>query len=347
MAQTQAGRSAYHGLPPGYVKAQESTFVLLMTLVSAVLFATMLNWGFDPGIPDWGDLVVSVPWIIEHAVMTGAGFVMGGMALRTSITMAVSFRRGEFISGTINLIGAVLFGGPEVWASLVARAHNFPLADADKWLLMSLGFAVASSISPTLIIIAALPPLAGFFFGISQPVTEDETAEEIQRKADLKTARILANAKIRDARVQGYVKTASAATKQIVNQVKGAEEVQPLDPEEDGASSGETEAVSPRNRDRSNSGGSAPSGLPKGYWSWVQFSAFLKSTYGQDMDREKASGILKTIGKETRAEGVQGHPFIAHAKTCRSWASNQPFAKAIRLVAPPSSTEQERQAVNE
>jgi hypothetical protein len=188
---------AAHVLPRWVNYVIENWLLTCLLLAEAYLLGTLmtLGWGKDVEAPSaWG-------WY--HCIGVVLFFAAGA-------TAAVgAFKRHEWGFALFNFLGLLVFSSVEIWASLSERSSNLHPTPADNAVLDALGLHGAS-VSPTVVMVAALLPFASIYYGFSQQgrakVNEADLVEQEQVEAarlKRKLMRAQANAEIRKAQAQG------------------------------------------------------------------------------------------------------------------------------------------------
>jgi hypothetical protein len=209
----------FHVLPAWFETLQNTVFLSALILAEMFVNGLMMTFGIVPDIQNpatWG-----IFGTLGVIVMFAAGMLMGGMSVRCSSAFFVAAKEHDWGFALANLIGLVLFGVPEVWASLVERSTHLQVNAPDR-LAMSLTGNTNWGVTPTAILISIGLPLAAAYWGISSHKRPSKTPEQIAQEQRVKLAQLAYEeaveirtkekvARIREAQLRGAASTAATA----------------------------------------------------------------------------------------------------------------------------------------
>lgn len=187
-------RAAAHVLPRWIQFVQQNLFLTFLILAEAYLLGDLMQRGWVKDIEQWQQ------WGAYRGVgvvlFFAAGACAAGIALACSVKAAACFADGRWMTGLFNLFGLGLFAGSEIWASLSERSANLAPTPADQAVLSLLNVH-GIPVSPTVIVVALLLPVATIYYGFSQHKEEPETAEEQAARQQRKLAEAQYKAQLR------------------------------------------------------------------------------------------------------------------------------------------------------
>lgn len=166
-----------HILPDWYLGLQRHVFMPLLVLVTGSIMGQLLMQGF-------AYRTVLDTWTI--GISFALGLLFGGMTVLCSVGMVVQWRQGHrLVALTLLAPSAAFFALAELWAGIVARPALIPNR-ADQLVAGVLG-QHALPVTPTALLVAALPSVMGIIFGLLQldaaPTrTLDEERESLERR---------------------------------------------------------------------------------------------------------------------------------------------------------------------
>ena len=322
MAQQQMSRedrAAAHVLP-GWIQWVQSNLLLsFLLLAEAYLLGDLMQRGWVAhidNIPSWG---------IYHGVgvvlFFAAGATAAGIALSCSVKAAACFAESRFFMGLFNLFGLLLFATVEIWASLSERSANLAPTPADRAVLGLLHIPDLP-VSPTVVVVALLLPIATIYYGFSQHRPEIETAQERAERMQRERDETAHKMQIRALQAQGIGSILHAG----ITSAKGAVVAQ----ETPGNTTDETlDNESPR-----AGNDSGPANVVKmtkrGQWTSRQLKQYARDTYGVTLSDVEAQSAMRVLSKGKRS----GTSYVAPSRVGKTWVDE--------TVGAHSSSEQQR-----
>lgn len=342
-----------HVLPHWFQVLQDHGFLGLLVIAQGLVVGNMLASGlvgdtgnpFAGGVHDW---LHEATWVALFA----AGFIMGGMSVRTSAATFYWLFRHKGMA-LLNFLGCVLFVTVEIWAGLVARSAHSLMTAADVAALTWAGLAHPTlSISDVLTSVAI--PMAAMFWGFSAMKPAVKSAAEIAAEGAAKVAQAKANAAVRQAQAEGLAATFNAGKRallaredaQSANESDASSQRQDgdFDPNNPGGGLRALDASSQR-EDGSQEGvftigqKAGPSrklrtvgqvgGIPAGWLDKAGLVTWVRENLGVGISEPEALAFIKSQSSARQCspeERVQGRPWIAQKATTlqaarRKWAS--------------------------
>ncbi len=297
-------RAAAHVLP-GWIQWVQSNLLLsFLLLAEAYLLGDLMQRGWVAHIDNIGT------WGIYHGVgvvlFFAAGATAAGIALSCSVKAAACFADSRFFMGLFNLFGLLLFAVVEIWASLSERSANLAPTPADRAVLDLLHIPDLP-VSPTVVVVALLLPIATIYYGFSQHRPEVETHEERQERQTREREETAHRMQMAALKAQGIGTLIHAG---IVS-AKGA--VSPDETQDHAPSDTPDNGMARTPKD------SGPANVVKmakrGMWTSRQMKQYARDTYGVTLGDVEAQGAMKVLSKGRRS----GTSYIALSRIVRSW----------------------------
>ncbi len=200
-----------HTLPKWVVAIQDRFLLPLLIIGSGYVIGIMLITGWVPDLQNpstWG--VLKGLGVIAFFTI---GAAAGGLGLRLSYSAADAAQRKNWFQVFFFMVGVLLIGSFEIWASLSERSQNIKMTPADTWLLSVMGISPTVGISPTIIFIAFLPFVLTLYWGFAAktheqaPKAEIVDLEALKNQMEAKKIQAQANAEIRAMQVRNFGKT--------------------------------------------------------------------------------------------------------------------------------------------
>lgn len=264
-------------------------------------------------------------WVSAVVLAPAIGLAVSGVALALSQASSDAFGEGKIWRGLFTLSGLLLFGGIEVWASLVERSETVRPTAADTLILGAFNIPV-SALTPSVVVFAFLLPVAVVYVGFTNkpPTLEDGATWEEKQQRRVKAAQY--NAQVRAAAARGLgaaVAGGIKAAKATLSASDAAGINAALSTEDD------TSTLANANGDPQ---GQEPlpakvTRLPargKGLnWTAADLREYCQKEYGASLGEAEAVGIIKAMNKAKQLTGVAGAPWAAHRATVKAWADKR------------------------
>lgn len=315
-------RAAAHVLPRWIQWVQHNLFLTFLILAEAYLLGDLMQRGWVANIERWQD------WGVYHGIgvllFFAAGACAAGIALACSVKAAACFADGRIFSGLFNLFGLSLFAGSEIWASLSERSANLAPTPADKAVLDILHVGTLP-ISPTVVVVALLLPIATIYYGFSQHKPEVETTEEIQARQQRELLAAQHKAQIRQVKAAGLASAARAATQaafgskdQSLPDESGQASSDNPTGDDDGSAAviggkeGRVSGGKDRAPGRAGSGRGNLTVMPKNLLTADDLRQYLARETHTIISEQDALAFIKAQPSAERVIGIQGQPWAAN-----------------------------------
>lgn len=307
---TTTPRPNTHRLPEWMTWLQENVLLSFLVVTEGYLLGALFVMGWVANIEDpssWG-------WFhaIGVALFFGSGVTCGGIALRSSVTMAQCFGERRPLLGLANLVGLVVFSTADIWASLVERAAHLQPGPADTTVLNLLGASV-TAIGPTNLVISILLPFGIFFAGLSQPTEDPEAEARHEREHRLHMQKLRHDAEAMEVRAKGLKAGWNTLTAKV-DEVQGGDS----DPDNNGPQGGNTGSL-PSGEDGALAQGkersrlrSLPQPEPlKGRITATALVDWLSESLGVECSLADALAFIKSMPGSGPTKGIHGQPLSA------------------------------------
>jgi hypothetical protein len=249
------------------------------------------------------------------AVVAGAvGIAMAGLALKLSGMAAEMLATGHVIRGFATFLGVLALAIIETWAGIVERASLVGVGKADLLLADYTGIDAFRHIPTSVFMVSFLLPCLVLWYGwASRPpvvISAEEQAATHQKK--LADARFKAEMRaIQAGGLGAALRSAQAGITGKKDDALPASNDEGNSPVHDGDT---PENVTPFKPSR------VPGKKTARQWTSSDLQAYIRATYGRELDDITAGNTIRSLGSNRRLDGIVGQPYYANNLTAKGWA---------------------------
>lgn len=255
--------------------------------------------------------------VLEWALVVVAGCVgaaMAGLALKLSGMAAEMLATGRIVRGGFTFLGVLVLALIETWAGIVERASMIGVGKADLLLADYTGIDAFRHIPTSVFMVSFLLPCLVLWYGWASRPPVVISAEEQAATHNKKLADARFKAEMRAIQAGGLGAALRSAQAGITGK---KDEVLPggnealYSPVNDGDT---PDNVTPFQPSR------VPGKKSARQWDFHDLQAYIRVTYGRELDDITAGNTIRSLGNNKRLDGVVGQPYYANNLTAKRWA---------------------------